>query len=111
MMKYPFDPTRPCPRLFREATALVAVVVALSFGSASAQESFLWGGLKPGPYAVGYRHLYRLDHTRQYNRELVTDATKLPAHRPRPIYIRVWYPAQKTDARPIEYRQYLDVSS
>jgi hypothetical protein len=77
----------------------------------AAQEPLLWGGLKPGPYTVGYRHLYRLDHTRQYDPEFVTDPTKPPAHRPRPILICLWYPAKKTDAKPMEYRQYLDVSS
>jgi len=71
----------------------------------------LWGSLKPGPYAVGYRSLYRLDHTRQYAPEYVTDTGKLPAHGPRPIYIAVWYPAKKTGAKPMEYRQYLDVST
>src|SRR5262249_21193782 len=49
--------------------------------------------------------------TRQYDREFVTDPTKPPVHKPRPIYIAVWYPAQQTDAKPMEYRQYLDVSS
>jgi hypothetical protein len=90
---------------------LAAVVVSLSSGPASAQDSLLWGSLKPGPHAVGYRNLYQLDHTRQYDPQFVTDPTKLPEHKPRPIYICVWYPAQKTDARPMEYRQYLDVSS
>src|SRR5262249_53309416 len=28
-----------------------------------------------------------------------------------PIYIALWYPAQKTDAKPMEYRQYLEASS
>jgi hypothetical protein len=41
----------------------------------------------------------------------VTDPTKPPAHKPRPILLCIWYPAKKTDAKPIEYRQYLDVSS
>jgi hypothetical protein len=86
-------------------------VVVLSYGPAPAQEPLLWGSLKPGPSAVGYRSLYRLDHTRQYDPDFVTDATKLPAHKPRPMYIAVWYPAQKTDAKPMEYRQYLDASS
>jgi hypothetical protein len=91
--------------------AVVVAAGALAFGPASAQEPLLWGSLKPGPHAVGYRNLYQLDHTRQYDPEFATDPTKPPAHKPRPIYICVWYPAQKTDARPMEYRQYLDVSS
>jgi hypothetical protein len=100
-------------RTLRAAALLVVAVILIAKAPtlATAQEPLLWGNLKPGPYAVGYRHLYRLDHTRQYDPEFVTDPTKLPAHKPRPIYICVWYPAQKTDARPMEYRQYLDVSA
>jgi hypothetical protein len=93
------------------AATVAAVVVALATVPAAAQEPLLWGSLKPGPHAVGYRNLYQLDHTRQYDPEFTTDPTKPPAHKPRPIYICVWYPAQKTDAKPMEYRQYLDVSS
>jgi len=97
---------------FRIASAFAVVVVALvSTSVASAQEPLLWGGLKPGPNAVGYRSLYRLDHTRQYDPEFEIDPTKPRGHKPRPIYIRIWYPAQKSDAKPMEYRQYLDVSS
>lgn len=86
-------------------------MAALTVAPAEAQEPLLWGSLKPGPYTVGYRSLYRLDHTRQYDPEYATDSTKPPVHKPRPIYIAVWYPAQKTDAKPLEYRQYLDASS
>jgi hypothetical protein len=89
--------------------ALIAVVVTLSSGPASAQDPLLWGSLKPGPHAVGYQSLFRLDHTRQYDSEFVTDPTRLPAHKPRPILLCIWYPAKQTDAKPMEYRQYLDV--
>src|SRR6516164_8789691 len=89
--------------------ALAVMAVALSPGPASAQEPLLWGSLKPGPHAVGYRSFFQLDHTRQYDPELVTDPAKLPAHKPRPILVCVWYPANKTDAKPMEYRQYLEV--
>ena len=61
--------------------------------------------------AVGYRTLYQLDETRQYDPEFTTDPAAQPAHRPRPILICIWYPAQKTSAQPMEFRQYLDVSS
>jgi tetratricopeptide (TPR) repeat protein len=76
---------------------------------AASQEPLLWGSLKPGPHAVGYRSLFQLDHTRQYDPEYVTDPTKPPVHKPRPILICIWYPAKKTDAKPMEYRRYLDV--
>src|SRR5262245_44033784 len=104
------------PRIFRfrkhsnPAAGALTLVVALAAAPATpAQEPLLWGSLKPGPQAVGYRSFFRLDHTRQYDPELVTDPSKPPAHRPRPILICVWYPAQKTGAKPMEYRQYLDV--
>lgn len=90
---------------------LAAIASASVTCPARAQEPLLWGSLKPGPNVVGYRHLYRLDHLRQYDPEFTTDPTKLPPHKPRPIYICVWYPAQKSDAKPMDYRQYLDVSS
>jgi hypothetical protein len=107
---------RRCPISPRQvslgaAGALLTVVAALAGEPASAQEPLLWGGLEPGPNAVGYRSLYRLDHTRQYDPEFATDPAQPPAPKPRPIYIRVWYPAQKSDTKPMEYRQYLDVSS
>ena len=106
-----FSASQPGQGSFRATWALATVVVALSAGPASAQDPLLRGSLKPGPHAVGYRNLYQLDHTRQYDPEFATDPTKPPVHKPRPIYICVWYPAQKTDAKPMEYRQYLDVSS
>jgi hypothetical protein len=103
--------SEPSQRSFLGTGALVGVVAALSSGPARAQEPLLWGSLKPGPNAVGFRSLYQFDHTRQYDPEFVTDSTKPPAHKPRPILIYAWYPARKTDAKSMEYRQYLDVSS
>src|SRR5581483_2904631 len=96
-------------RSFRMAFAVL--LTALAATHARAQDPLLWGGLKPGPHAVGYRTLYQLDHTRQYDPEYQADTTKPAAPRPRPILICVWYPAQKTGAKPMEYRQYLDVPS
>jgi dienelactone hydrolase len=96
---------------FWVVVVLVAVLVALEASPAEGQEPLLWGDLKPGPHAVGYRRLYQLDQTRQYDPEFTTDPAAQPAHRPRPILICIWYPAQKTGAKPMEYRQYLDVSS
>jgi hypothetical protein len=100
-------------RPLRAATllAVAAVLIAIASTPATGQEPLLWGSLKPGPNAVGYRTLYQLDHTRRYDPEFMTDPTKPPVYKPRPILICVWYPAKKTDAKPMEYRQYLDVSS
>ena len=78
--------------------------------SAKAQTPLLWGSLKPGPHAVGFRLQYKLDHPENTIPEFITDTTRFPVHRPRPIMIGIWYPAQKTNASPMPYRQYLDIS-
>ena len=88
----------------------LAVATLCVVSSVDAQTPLLWGGLKPGPYAVGFRLQYQLDQSREYDPEFVTDTTRFPAHRPRPIMIGLWYPAQKTNASPMTYRQYLDIS-
>ncbi|OAI42665.1 hypothetical protein AYO41_00585 [Verrucomicrobia bacterium SCGC AG-212-E04] len=90
---------------------MAAVLVALKTSPAAGQEPLLWGSLKPGAHAVGYRSLYQLDQTRRYDPAFTTDPAEQPAYRPRPILICIWYPAQKTSAKPMEYRQYLDVPS
>jgi predicted dienelactone hydrolase len=88
----------------------VAVACFCVVSSATAQTPLLWGGLKTGPHAVGFRLEYKLDQSREYDPEFVTDTTHFPVHRPRPIMIGVWYPARNTDASRMTYRQYLDIS-
>ena len=105
---------RPAPDRSRRSCAvpfLAVALVALAASTVAAQESALWGGLKPGPFAVGYRVSYQVDHARQYDSELTTDPTEPPAHRPRPILICAWYPARKIGAPPMAYGRYLDVAS
>jgi dienelactone hydrolase len=103
------DHLQPRQRLLGFAGALAAVLVAVASRPAAGQEPLLWGGLKPGPHAVGYRSIFHFDHTRQYDPDYVTDPTVPPAHKPRPILICVWYPAQMTRVKPMEYRQYLEL--
>jgi hypothetical protein len=88
------------PPSFREGAALAALVVTLASAPAAAQDPLLWGGLKPGPHAVGYRALFPLDHTRQYDPEYQAETTRPQAHRPRPILVCVWLPARKIDGKP-----------
>ncbi len=90
---------------------LAIVLLAVASTPAAAQDPLLWGSLKPGPHAVGYRSLFQLDHTREYDPDYLPDSAVPAAHKARPILICIWYPAQKTSAKPMEYRQYLEVSS
>lgn len=48
-----------------------------------------WGGLQPGPHAVGFRVLQTWDHTRRYQFGQPGEETA------RPLQICVWYPAQQ----------------
>jgi hypothetical protein len=105
---------RLCPapyrrRCLRTARTIAVVLVAAAATPATGQESLLWGGLKPGPHAVGYRTLFQLDHTRQYDPDYAPDPAAPPAVKPRPILICVWYPAQQTGSKPMEYRRYLEL--
>jgi hypothetical protein len=89
--------------------ALAVLGVALASAPAAAQQPLLWGGLKPGPHSVGYRVHVLFDHTRQYDPDYVTEAGALLIHKARPILVCLWYPAQKTSAKPMEYRGYLEL--
>ena len=88
----------------------LAVAAVCAASSAKAQTPLLWGGLRTGPHAVGFRLQYKLDQSREYDPEIVSDTTRFPVHRPRPIMIAIWYPAQHTNASRMNYRQYLDIS-
>jgi tetratricopeptide (TPR) repeat protein len=98
-------------RSFPAVATIAAVIAALTCCPAEAQEQLFWGSLKPGPHVPGFRAFYELDHTRQYDPEYVADPQRPPAPRPRPILIGIWYPAHATRAKPIVYRQYLDITT
>src|SRR6185503_18873001 len=93
-------------RLLVARTLAVATLCIVS--SAKAQTPLLWGGLESGPHAVGFRLTYALDQAREYDPEFDTDSTRFPVHRPRPILIGIWYPAETTNSSRMPYRQYLD---
>lgn len=94
----------------RPIFTILASVFLCAASSSRAQSPLLWGGLKPGPLAVGFKVQYRLDHAREYDPEFVADASRFPVHHPRPIMIGIWYPAQKTNGSRMPYRQYLELS-
>jgi dienelactone hydrolase len=84
---------------------------ALLLGSISppalGQDKLLWGDLKPGPHAVGFQTLWQFDYARQYDPDYTPDRQNPAARRPRPILINVWYPAKRTAAMQMLYREYL----
>jgi len=53
-----------------------------------------WGNLKPGPYAVGFRHIQKYDYSRQI--KPAVDFAGAPAGQTAyPVQIGLWYPARK----------------
>lgn len=92
---------------------LVAVLVAFAAGSAGARTqgamsaSPLWGDLKPGRHAVGYRTIF----ARDLSRPSIAAPNRMPgsAGSGRQMQINVWYPADAATARrfaPMRFEEY-----
>src|SRR3712207_6064199 len=70
----------------------------------------LWGGLRPGPHAVGYEAGYYFDHSRVLTPARDFRGRPNGGERDRPLLVRIWYPAQpRQGARPMPYGEYLSV--
>jgi len=78
-------------RLFLIAAALA------TFGFAKQPDPLIWGGMKPGPHAIGFRSYFELDETRRFDRP----------RGPRPILVHIWYPAGAPPTEPLRYREYV----
>jgi hypothetical protein len=89
------------------AKSFLALTAFLSAGHQQpifAQSPPLWGGLKPGPHAVGFRVVSAYDHARTYDRDFPPRGC---AGRARPIQISVWYPARPvTGDAPMPFEVY-----
>lgn len=78
------------------------------FAAAPAQAQTTWGGLEPGPYAVGFRFVYRLDHSRGWKASEDPDGYPRAEERGRPVRVGVWYPAvRSTRAARMLFRDYM----
>jgi hypothetical protein len=65
----------------------------------------------PGPYAVGLKVVEQYDHSRTY-RALTDDLGKpYSGERARPLQTLIWYPAQKSAAKPMTFGDYADLLS
>jgi dienelactone hydrolase len=83
--------------------------ISLAAASPSAAQSLpLWGDLQPGPYAVGFRVLYRLDSSRTW----VPRPDSATAEFARPLRVSMWYPAStRSSGQPMRYRDYVRFSA
>ncbi len=79
---------------------LLAVLFLLFIQSGLfAAESPLWGGLKPGPYGMGFQTAFEYDPARPYKRKLDYDGNLYKGERARPLQISFWYPAKASGNR------------
>lgn len=89
--------------------AWVAILL-LGSRSAIAEGPPLWGGLAPGPFAVGFRSTWELDPSRTYNFTFADKTRYAEGKAPRPILVNVWYPAERPlDARPMTHGGYFEI--
>src|SRR5688572_22257719 len=70
-----------------------ALLFSLLLAAPAAAAPTIWGGLEPGPHAVGFRQLERLDPARPFWMPRTLDGKPRDRERARPIRISVWYPA------------------
>lgn len=71
----------------------------------------LWGNLEPGPYTPGLLQLERYDHSRMFRMSRDLDGKPRTGERARPIRITVWYPAEKNNAKPLTFGDYVDMAA
>ena len=62
-----------------------------------AQTPPLWGDLKPGQYAAGFKTIEKYDHSRTFRSRYDYFGEAIEGDNARPIQICIWYPAKKVD--------------
>jgi dienelactone hydrolase len=64
-------------------------------------------GLKPGPNSVGLRIIEQYDYSRSFRRPTDDLGKQYSGERARPMQTFVWYPASKSDAKPMTVGDYV----
>ena len=79
-----------------------------SIRSQPASASQFWGALQAGPFAVGFRTIYRFDPTRTWRITRPYKRPFAPDLNGRPIRVSVWYPAKLNRSnRQMHYEDYI----
>lgn len=72
----------------------------------------LWGDLKPGNYAVGYRVMHLFDRSHVFMPERDYEGKVFTGERSRPLQIQIFYPARfSARAAKMSYGDYLNVKA
>jgi len=100
---------RPIIRLLHVAVLANTILCSNGLGDDPPQ---MWGKLKAGPHAVGFRSVWQFDYSRTYNTVFDDKTTYASGKAPRPILINIWYPAKKPDdLKPMPHRGYLAIQT
>ena len=95
----------------RKQALLIAFTLAVA--SAYVRDAFaqsnapLAGELKAGPYAVGFKTIYREDRSRTWQTTRKYGQAFAPDRGGRPIRISVWYPAAPATGRRMTFKNYV----
>ena len=80
----------------------VVLLCGASIGETVNGTPLLWGDLQPGAYKVGFRVLYKQDHSRTWRH-----SNRTSSDTGRPIRISMWYPARFANGTPtMQYGDY-----
>lgn len=94
------------------ATLVFVLFAAAASWDVRAQVPDAWGGLERGPHAVGFRFVYRLDHSRNWRATEDAEGYPRGGRRGRPVRVSVWYPARaRAGAAPMLYRDYMPATA
>ncbi len=90
-----------------EAASAMAASVALASTATTASPPVVWGGLLPGPHAVGFRVLFETDPARAYFPDLGVPKRSLG----RPLQLTIWYPARPESGLPTRSGDFVDLAA
>lgn len=91
--------------------ALAALAAAAPARAQPAPRFPQWGGLEPGPYAVGFRVVQTYDYARAYRPKADWRGRPAAGETARPMQLTIWYPARAArGARQMTFGDYLQVA-
>ena len=72
----------------------------------------IWGNLRAGTHAIGFRTIFRYDNSRTWKSTRSYDGTFSPDLNGRPTQINIWYPASPDQSmRKMHFGDYVDQSA
>nr|WP_321232768.1 hypothetical protein [uncultured Psychroserpens sp.] len=73
------------------------------------KEHFLFSSLEKGIFDVGYKSIWKIDTSRQY--EFIQDSLVVVPNQNRPILFNIWYPIISAEGKSMQYKEYFNILS